>query len=353
MEETKKKKNDKFWLIVNISFVTLVFVGLVIYILTVEGYSNVATTLNRINYWWLLIGIIFTVAYWLLEGLCFYVITKKIYPRQRFISSFRLAMIGRLFNNITPLSCGDQPAQLVTMKKEGKTIGDGVSILLTRFIVYQFVLIVYTLVILFFNLSYFNGLIPNFMFFAMIGFVINAFVIVLLISVVINEKLVYTIGKGIIILLTKIKIIKDKEKGLENLKETISNLKEQVKIIKKERMMIAKVAIYTAIEITVLYSITYIVYKAFGYTQYSFSTIIAAQAILSLVTVYMPTPGASGTAEGGFHIVFSKFIPQNTIMMAILFWRIFTFYLPIIVGAIFMLYKPKEISEKVSTEIDS
>lgn len=351
MKKIDKKNKDRIWYILNISFVTLVFVGLIVYILKIEGFGNVSLTLKSINYWWLLIGVLLTVGYWLLEGLCFYVITKKIYPSQKFISSFRLAMIGRLFNNITPLSCGDQPAQLVTMKKEGKTIGDGVSILLTRFIVYQFVLIVYTLVILFFNYTYFKGLVNNFMIFAIIGFVINAFVIVLLIFVVINESLVFKIGKGIVSLLSKIKIIKDKEKGIENLKESITNFKEQVNIIKKEKIMIAKVAIYTAIEITVLYSITYIVYRAFGYVDYSFSTIISAQAILALVTVYMPTPGASGTAEGGFHIVFSKFIPQNSIMMAILFWRIFTFYLPIIVGAMFLLYKPKEITENISQEV--
>ena len=313
---------------------------------TVEGIDDIIRVLKSVNYWWVIIGIILTVIYWLLEGLCFYIVTKKIYKNQKFISSFRLAMIGRLFNNITPFSCGDQPAQLITMKQEGKSLSSGVSILLTRFIVYQAVLIIYTLVVIILKYSYFKQLLNSFMYLAIIGFIINMLVIIFLIALIINEKIVYNIIKSVIILLGKFKIIKNVDESLDNIKVTISDFREQLNIMKKEKLMIFKIALYTAIEITVLYSITYVVYRAFGQNAMDFLTVLSAQALLTLVTVYMPTPGAGVAAEGGFYIMFKTFFVHNTIDIAILFWRMYTFYLPIIVGFIFLMYKPKIILEE-------
>jgi hypothetical protein len=315
--------------------------------ITVDGIDNITKVLRSVNYWWLVAGIAFTIIYWLLEGLCFHVIIKKMYKKNKFISSFRLAMIGRLFNNITPFSCGDQPAQLITMKKEGKSLSDGASILLTRFIVYQSVFVIYTFIIIIFQYSYFKVIINNFMYFAIIGFCINMLVVLFLVSLVINEKIVFNIVKYIIKLLGKLKIIKNVDETSDKFKLIVEDFRKQINIIKNEKVMILKMAVYTAIEITVLYSITYIVYRSFGQNIVDFMTIISAQSLLSLVTGYMPTPGAGIAAEGGFYIMFQTFFPSNTLTLSILFWRMFTFYLPIIVGVIFLAYKPKINSEKL------
>ncbi len=340
-------KNKKIGNIINISFILLVLIGLITYIVTVDGVDNIDKVLRSVNYSWLVVGIVLTVIYWLLEGICFYLITKKIYKNQRFISSFRLAMIGRLFNNITPFSCGDQPAQLVAMKQEGKSLSDGASILLTRFIVYQSVFVIYTLVVIILKYSYFKIIIDKFMYLAIIGFAINMLVVIFLAALVINEKLVYNIVKYVIELLGKFKIIKDVEENLEKFKGIIADFHAQIELIKKEKLMMIKMAIYTAIEITVLYSITYVVYRAFGLNTVDFITILAAQTFLSLVTGYMPTPGAGVAAEGGFYIVFKTFFPANSLNLSILFWRMYTFYLPIIVGMIFLVFKPKINNEDV------
>lgn len=336
--------------ILSIMFITIVFIGLLWYMIKVDGIDNIISVLKSVEYSWLIVGLALTVIYWVLEGMCFYVITRKTYKKQRFINSFRLAMIGRLFNNITPFSCGDQPAQLLTMRQEGKSISNGASILLTRFIAYQAVLVIYTLIIMIFQYSYFKNLVDNFIYLAVIGFVINLVVILFLIALAINQKLVFNIAKFFIIILGKVKIIKDIDKQVEKFRLLILDFQNQFKIMKKEKMMIFKLCLYTAIEITVLYSITYVVYRAFGNNAVEFIKIFSAQALLALIVVYMPTPGAGVAAEGSFYILFNTFFAENTIAMAILFWRIFTFYLPILVGSIFLICKPKIIPEDIIQE---
>jgi uncharacterized protein (TIRG00374 family) len=340
-------KKQKISNIISIIFIFLVTAGLLIYMFYVDGVKNIEKVIMSVNYWWLIAGLVLIILYWILEGLCFYVITKKLYKKQKFISSFRLAMIGRLFNNITPFSCGDQPAQLVTMKQEGKSLSDGASILLTRFIVYQSVYVIYTLIIMILKYTYFKGIISNFMYLAIFGFALNMVVIIFLLALAINERLVFSIVKYAIEILGKLKIIKDVEGNIVKFKEIIGDFHKQIELIKSEKLMIFKMSLYTAIEITVLYSITYIVYRAFGFNAVDFITIISAQSLLSLVTGYMPTPGAGVAAEGGFYIVFKTFFLANTLNLSILFWRMYTFYLPIIVGLIFLTYKPKINSEEV------
>ena len=87
------------------------------------------------------------------------------------------------------------------------------------------------------------------------------------------------------------------------------------------------------------YSITYMIYRAFGNTGISFWQIIPVQAFLLLIMTFVPTPGSGLAAEGGFLLLFQSIFQNGTINMSILFWRIYTFYLPIIVGALFLLKK--------------
>jgi uncharacterized protein (TIRG00374 family) len=184
------------------------------------------------------------------------------------------------------------------------------------------------------------------MYLAIIGFFINTLVIIFLIMLAVNEKIVFNIVKFFINILAKMRIVKNVDKQIDKFKDIVDEFREQFKIMRTEKIMILKTAIYTAIEITVLYSITYVVYRAFGQNNESFITILSAQALLSLVTVYMPTPGAGVAAEGGFYIMFNTFFQSNTINLSILFWRMYTFYLPIFVGIVFFLNKPKELKKE-------
>lgn len=88
----------------------------------------------------------------------------------------------------------------------------------------------------------------------------------------------------------------------------------------------------------------------FGQSGISIIKIISAQAFLSLVMAFVPVPGAGIAAEGGFYLLFNTFFEKEKINMAILFWRIYTFYLPIFIGAIFMIKVNKK--DKLMKEVE-
>ena len=137
--------------------------------------------------------------------------------------------------------------------------------------------------------------------------------------------------------LGKIHILKHPDKTLEKLNESIDNFRAQFKFMKSEKNMVLQMFIVAVIQSFAYYSITYMVYRAFGNFGITFWQIIPTQAFLLLIMTFIPTPGSGLGAEGGFYLLFNSIFKEGTINMSILFWRIYTFYLPILVGLFFLI----------------
>ena len=116
--------------------------------------------------------------------------------------------------------------------------------------------------------------------------------------------------------------------------------------MKSQKSTVALMFIIACIQSLAYYSITYMVYRAFGNSGISIWQIIPIQAFLLLIMTFIPTPGAGLGAEGGFYLLFNSIFKEGTINMSILFWRLYTFYLPIIVGSLFMIPTKQKITEK-------
>lgn len=65
--------------------------------------------------------------------------------------------------------------------------------------------------------------------------------------------------------------------------------------------------------------------------------IFARQIIMWIVMLISPTPGSTGTAEGAFMLFFGEFFSVIGLTVAVaLFWRLFTYYAYLILGAVFL-----------------
>lgn len=336
--------------VINIIIIAIIFIALLIYMFCVDDIKTIVSVIQNMKYNWLVVGFVCMVIYWLLEAACLYTVTRKTYTTEKFNTAFRVSMIGQLFNCITPFSSGGQPIQAVAMINDGKKLSNTVSILLIKFIVYQATLVIYTLFLIVLKYSYFKGLVDNFIYLALIGFLVNLGVIVFLILIGVNQKLVYNTVRYIYKVLGKIKLLKNIDERLEHLKHGLTNFSEQFKIIRKEKIMILKLTLYTIIQLTVFFFVTYAVYKSLGQRGESIINIISAQAFLMMIMAFIPLPGAGIAAEGGFMIIFSTFFDVEKINIAVLLWRIYTFYLPIIFGAMFMVINNKKSDKKIKLD---
>ncbi len=140
-EIIRKKAANKKMKILNFIFIIAVFTGLAIYMIYIDGMDNIIELLHSVDYKWVLAGVGCLLVHWLCDSLNLYIPIKRMYPTQTFKNSFKVAMIGQLFNNITPFATGGQPMQAYELTKTGKKVSDSLSAMIIKFIVTQIALV--------------------------------------------------------------------------------------------------------------------------------------------------------------------------------------------------------------------
>lgn len=337
LKQQINQSKDKKFTIFNIFLIFAIFVGLLIYMFKVDGFDNILFMLRSVNYYWVFAGLICMVLSWLSEAMCLHISIKKLYPNQKLSNSIRIMMIGQLFNNITPFCSGGQPMQAYFMYKDGKRVSDAFSIFSMKFVISQTALVVFTLIVTLFQWNYFKSLMDNFFILAIVGFLVNIIAIAFIFIIGMNHKLAIAIVKPILKLFGKIHILKNVDEKIDHLEKSFGNFNLQFNEMRKEKRVVTQMFLAATIQSLFYYAITYMVYRAFGNSGISFLTIIPAQAFLLMLMTFIPTPGSGGGAEGGFLLIFNSIFREGTIHISILFWRMYTFYLPIIIGALFLI----------------
>lgn len=344
-KEQEIKTTNKKATIIYIILIIAILIGLFIYMVSVDGIDNIISVLHQVDYRWVFVGIICLLIHWFCEAMTLHIPIKKMYPNNSLLTSIRVSMIGQLFNNITPFSSGGQPMQAYELTKTGKKVSDSLSALAAKFIVTQSALVITTLVIICFEFEFFANLMKDYLWLAIVGFAANIVAIIVVFIAGIKKRAITIITNPIIKFLGKIRIIKNPEEKIEKLDKSIDNFDAQFRLIKEQKKMVFQMFIFAVIESLLYYSLTYIVYRAFGNYGITFFQIIPVQAFLLLIMTFIPTPGSGIGAEGGFLLLFNSIFKQGTINMSILFWRMYTFYLPIIVGALFLI-PTKKVNKK-------
>lgn len=345
LQQEVKPANKKV-VVFNFLLILVIFVGLFIYMVKVDGMDNMIALLHQVDYKWVVVGLVCLVIHWICEASNLHTPIKKMYPNQQFSNSFKVSMLGQLFNNITPFSTGGQPMQAYELTKTEKRVSDSLSAMAMKFIITQTALVVSTLIVVLFEFSFFAQLMQDYVWIAIVGFAVNILAIIVVILAGVKKRMITFFTTPIIKLLGKIHIFKHPENTIEKLDKSIDNFREQFLFMKSEKKMVIKMFITAVIQSFAYYSITYMIYRAFGNTGITFWQIIPTQAFLLLIMTFIPTPGSGLGAEGGFYLLFNSIFQQGTINMSILFWRIYTFYLPIMVGALFLIPTKRESRKK-------
>lgn len=335
----KKKKSNKVTLII----CAVAFVFMIFYVYFVDGFDNIISSISKINVGFLILAVGLMLVYWLMEGLGLHAALKEIHPGQKFHQTLVVAQLGQYFNCITPSSSGGQPMQVYYFNKFGTPISHSMTALLSKFIVYQFVLTVYSALILLIEFKTFAAKLAPLMALVIFGFIINTIVIILLLMLAFFKKPVQKVAVWGIKLLGKIHILKTEdavEKKIIEVTKIIDDYHENFCFIKTKPWLIIRMTIYTIIQLTAYFSISYVIYLGFGLSGTDYITIISCQAFVLMISAFIPLPGAMGAAEGSYSLFFADIFKSGNfsfVGISTFIWRFLTFYLPIIVGLVLSL----------------
>ena len=320
-----------------LNFIILLLVTIIVLFLCLkDNYDAIINTLISMDIKWLIVGFICILMYWFLKTLPLYYFTKSHKKDFTYKSAVILLLRTQFVNAITPFATGGQPYQVYYLNKEGIRSSTSTSIILENFIVYQIALVFLGIVALtcnfFMNIFPHNDLLTHLI---TLGFIINTLVIIVSFIVAFGKKISKKILHIGISILSKLKLVKDKEAKLAKWNESITNFHKSAKVLMEDKKLFFSMIIVNLVALSILYMIpVFVLYAAGNFTSVNVGLAIITSAYVMLIGSFVPIPGGTGGLEYGFMKFYGFFIHGSLLSATMLIWRFITYYFGLIVGGI-------------------
>ena len=316
--------------------IILVITTIVLFFVLKDNFSSTIKMIGNINIFYFLFAILMYAGVFTIEAYILFSLIKEYKKNYSFKDSFKLSLMTRFFNGITPFSSGGRPLQVFELKKTGVRMLDGTNIIVQNFVIFQTSLIIYSIFTFVIN-AIFKMFPTNGFLFGMtiVGFVIN--IIILLIALVfsISKNLNKSIVEFFINSLYKIKLVKDKEQAIEKWGKLCDEYYVAFKDFKYKKDLILKCILMELLAITLFYLVVVVVFLALNIEITHVLPLVVASNFIFLTGCYIPIPGGSGGIEYAFINYLESFVTNAGLLSsALIIWRFATYYLPTLIGGI-------------------
>ena len=324
----------------------LLGVGISWYSLRNVNISNMMTDIAQLNWWWLLVALGCVGLYFGLEAIVVQKFVRHRYKNYSFRSALRVPSAEQLFNGITPFSSGGQPAQIFVMAQSGIDAGRASSVALMKFVVFQAMVVLNFLFAMLIGFNYLAAKLSYLSLYVFFGFLIHFAVIVGLLLVMYWYNFTKRAVKVVLVPVGWFMKAERFNQLQANISEKIDSFYEESLRMTKDWRMLLEVSVITFLQLLFYYLIPYFIMRAMGYTGINVIMVTSLNVLIFLVTSLFPIPGGAGGAEFGFTELFAKFIPSHSkLILAMLIWRILTYYLGLFLGMIAMAMRPEKAEE--------
>lgn len=331
------------------SIILLIITVAVLVCVLKDDFGNIVNTLSGANYGWIIIALLCFFVGIGFEAKSYQEIIQGYEYEYTFKKSYRMLLITKFFNGITPFSSGGQPMQIYMLKKDGVRLTKATNIIIQNFIIYQAALVIFGIIAILINnsLKLFTE-VTLLKQLVTIGFLINTLVMVGLVVISFSSKFNHFIVNKSISILSKFKLVKDKEKTLAKWREKVDDFHEGAEYLKKNKMLCFRTFIYNMIYLTLNYVMPYFVILALASTSTDATPLktICASAYVLIMGSFVPIPGASGGIEYGYLRFFGNFITGTLLKASLLIWRTISYYLPMLVGGVLFNINTKRGDDK-------
>ena len=334
----KKRKNFTWlFLAINVAIVAAIFVYQFGFHET-KPLSELFAEKPFYRYFFISLGIL--VAYYLATGLGYSIFLKRATGKFRYGLGVEMGIVGKYWDYLTPFGTGGQFAQIAYCKKYGVSSDISTGIVVSRYMISMIAFTMVGVAVLFVPITTFTtGKIIKVM--AAVGIAINLVITAFVWLVSMNRKICLVLVVGGLKLLHKMRIVKNYQSALRKSLRFIRQYQKAFAYFLKNPLVFFCELFLSLIELIGLALISYMIYLAFNPNGgVSPVTILAMAFLCSFATSYIPLPGGSGAAEISFAALFSTLFTESATFWALIFWRILTYYIVILVGFVFTITEP-------------
>jgi len=272
---------------------------------------------------------------YLIDALRMKIIISNFNIKTNFLELAYNNVMGFFFTAVTPLAAGGQPYQIWHLnEKIGVDYEHGMNIMVSRFLETMFTN--FFVAVLFYN-NIINSLNKGNISSKLIqlGLITSLIVTLFILLLFIRSKIIIKIVK----VFEKIRIIRKKNLSLK-LENWIVELKKSIRFLWNEKFYIMLLDIFLGVILLMVqaYSLYYFVDVFTPNIDIVYWKIFGGMALLNMVVFYIPTPGASGSTEGAYHIFLSSLTGDSKAALTAVFgWRFSSYYMQIIFGGLLLL----------------
>lgn len=272
---------------------------------------------------------------WTCDALRFCCLSRAMSQRIPFTEGIILTWLHYFGCAVTPMQVGGGPFQVYVMYRSGIPIGKGIAITLIRTLLTTFLLSVAAPVAFFMDPKLLEGH----------SFILGIFIYVLIFSIItwvafttsiFRPDLFKKMGSILVLWLKRFKVLRSGRIlcTIKRINREVDGYSRNLKLLFSEGFLWFLLALALSIgHLLFLFSVLPCLIWSVGLEVFYIKSLLA-QAVFMFMLYFVPTPGASGVAEGGGAAIFGLLVPWNMAGIMAIAWRFFTEYLAIFMGAI-------------------
>ncbi len=306
--------------------------------------SSFKTTLDiwfqkeNVGYW--IIALCLGLVAVLAEATKFYILIHKTTGKSKPYLSLKTAILGKYYDNITPLGGGGQPFQIYYLTKGGVPGAESMYLPVASFFMNRLAFLI--LCITAFIYSAVNGkVVPNttagttLLIMSYVGAAFSIFLPAAIFIASFLPKLRVKIIKLCVRFSYKFKLVKNKGAATRKANKLVNDYRKSLFMLTRSKFTVIIITILSFVYQMSLCSIPYFVVRACGGSADWF-TLMCTCVIGSSAISFIPTPGNSGAAELSFTLLFTG-LTASTKYWAMAYWRFCCYFLIVLIGMGFVI----------------
>lgn len=244
-----------------------------------------------------------------------------------------VTLLGAFYSGITPGSSGGQPMQVYYLKKAGVPVGVGTSGLAVRFALGQLSSVLIVPVVWIIHRDFINTQLAGMRFLVWIGWCIHLLGVLLILAATFFRPWVQRLADRLVALGAKLRLVRDPAAAGAKLRSVLDHYHtNMIQCLKRPGELLTQLLL-SSLSVLSLMLVAVCVYYAFGLSGTSWQQVLAIAYLLYMSASYNPLPGASGAQEGGFLAFYRGIFPPGQNSLAMLVWRLFSYYMSLLAGA--------------------
>lgn len=317
----------------------LLLICITVYLVsTTLDITLIPMIIKLVNKKFIFIGFLIMVLYIILECTIINILIKTIQKTKVRFLAVKIAMMGFYYNLVTPFASGSQPMQIYALNKYDINLSKSIAIVTNKTVLFQTVVTIYSAVIIFLNIEVLKNELPSMLVLMSIGMVMNIVSLLGGMLIVLTPNTMKIIVKVIVNILYRLNIFKSLNKKIHTINKFIDEYSYSIKLFIKNKKALCLSIILTIIQLTVFFSISYCVYKAFNLNGLSLFEVLSLQVFLYMSVSPIPTPGNVGANEVAFLTIFANVFPGNIIGYSVFLYSIYVYYFLVVVCGLFTIH---------------